>query len=93
MAQTHSARERTVSQCEAYLDLLADIHGRAGNHAASLLPLVRRIRLELEALQAEESDLTFLLRRSAKKAEAKDGSSQSPNNRSTCVPRQEMEHQ
>jgi hypothetical protein len=57
-------KDRTVQQCELYLDLLSAIMRKAGQaEARRLLPLVVRIKAELEAARAEDALLLELLER------------------------------
>lgn len=88
MAGKLAAKDRTASQCEAYLDLLADVHVFEHAAANSILPIVRRLRAELEAAKLEEDDVAFLLGRRAKRAAAHAASIGS-----LCVANNEMVHQ
>ncbi|MDV3251992.1 hypothetical protein DevBK_11670 [Devosia sp. BK] len=57
-------KARSVQQCEIYLDLLAAVMRKAGlEEARKLLPLVVRLRAELEAARAEDALLEELLQR------------------------------
>lgn len=55
-------RARSVQQCEIYLDFLAAVMRKSGQaEARKLLPLVVRLRAELEAARAEDALLEELL--------------------------------
>lgn len=57
-------KARSVQQCELYLDHLAAVMRKAGGEEARrLLPLVARIKAELEAAKAEDALLLELLNR------------------------------
>jgi hypothetical protein len=58
-------KARTVQQCEIYLDCLAAVMRKAGAaEARKLLPLVVRLKIELNAARAEDALLQELLERS-----------------------------
>lgn len=57
-------KPRTVRQCEIYLDRLAAVMRKAGPaEVRKLLPIVARLKAELEAVRAEDALLAELLQR------------------------------
>jgi hypothetical protein len=61
--QTQRAKARTVEQCEIYLDRIGQIMRRHGPNAVKLVPLVKRLKAELDDAKAEHELIEELLGR------------------------------